>query len=475
MLGTSCDVNGSNEDDLPHGDCEKMLTCYDHICKKRGSNFEPCKVFNKDGVSTCDDGLTCFIKILYGSELPQCKPLSNDGGECLKPYHCADGLLCSLNPKDVSKYQKCVSSLSTQDPTEADATEATTEKPTEKPTEKRMENKLGEEELEEDAVQEVLKEWKERDGHEEEEEQRFRKFKPGERVDTVHSQQAQAVEQHKSPPPLVVVPFSNRGVHPEHPIKTEGNMFQCAKGGKSIPTSHLNDEYCDCDDGEDEPGTSACSVSRERATYYCGWKHNSRSEASDAGLDHMLFPSRVNDGVCDCCDGNDESGSVGSAGSIPPVNACLNMCGSVVLASAARKATFARGNEKRLEYVREGKRMHSQSDKINYGKESGFRKLAEKCWDHRGGNFMYHICPFKTTTQSEIGHGRKRVQISQRYERWKGDKVMVASQGTYCQPIKRGRSTEIHFACGIEDKILSVEEFETCNYKVEMLSPAACF
>ena len=88
---------------------------------------------------------------------------------------------------------------------------------------------------------------------------------------------------------------------------------------------------------------------------------------------------------------------------------------------------------------------------------------------------MYHICPFKTTTQSEIGHGRKRVQISQRYERWKGDKVMVASQGTYCQPIKRGRSTEIHFACGIEDKILSVEEFETCNYKVEMESPAACF
>jgi protein kinase C substrate 80K-H len=269
------------------------------------------------------------------------------------------------------------------------------------------------------------------------------------------------------PPSQAGAPFSKRGVHPDHPIKTDGDLFKCADG-KSIPTSHLNDEYCDCDDGEDEPGTSACSVSRERVTYYCGWQHASRSDASDAGLDHMLFPSRVNDGVCDCCDGNDEVGLAGST-------SCLNTCGSALLASAARKATFAKGSEIRVEYVREGKRMHSGSDRINYGKDSGFRKLAERCWDHRGGNFMYHVCPFKLTTQTEIGHSRKHVEISKQYSSWKGDKVMVASQGAYCQPIRRGRSTEIHFTCGTKDKILSVEEFETCVYKLEMETPAACF
>ena len=39
---------------------------------------------------------------------------------------------------------------------------------------------------EEAAVQEVLREWHDREGHDAEEDQRFRKFKPGERVDDVH-------------------------------------------------------------------------------------------------------------------------------------------------------------------------------------------------------------------------------------------------------------------------------------------------
>ena len=52
---------------------------------------------------------------------------------------------------------------------------------------------------------------------------------------------------------------------------------------------------------------------------------------------------------------------------------------------------------------------------------------------------------------------------------------MVSNQGAYCAPISKGRSTEIHFTCGLNDKILSVEEFETCVYKIEMESPAACF
>ncbi|KAJ8382878.1 hypothetical protein SKAU_G00036560 [Synaphobranchus kaupii] len=76
----------------------------------------------------------------------------------------------------------------------------------------------------------------------------------------------------------------------------EKKSFLCIDGSKIIPFEQVNDDYCDCPDGSDEPGTSACTNGR----FYCinlGFRP------------HYIQSSRVNDGICDCCDGSDEYNS----------------------------------------------------------------------------------------------------------------------------------------------------------------------
>lgn len=73
-------------------------------------------------------------------------------------------------------------------------------------------------------------------------------------------------------------------------IADSQGQFWCLSSSLALPFSRLNDDYCDCEDGSDEPSTSACTA----GSFYCS--------ASDT----KVPSSRVNDGVCDCCDGSDE-------------------------------------------------------------------------------------------------------------------------------------------------------------------------
>ena len=94
-------------------------------------------------------------------------------------------------------------------------------------------------------------------------------------------------------------PVNLLGVHPSLLASYRASdRFSCDDGRVVLDPSKINDEYCDCADGMDEPGTSACANGR----FHC---RNRGGEPKD------LPSSRVNDGVCDCCDGSDEVGRVG--------------------------------------------------------------------------------------------------------------------------------------------------------------------
>ncbi|CAK1543788.1 unnamed protein product [Leptosia nina] len=73
------------------------------------------------------------------------------------------------------------------------------------------------------------------------------------------------------------------------------NEFKCRSSKQQIPFEYVNDDFCDCDDGTDEPSTNACPS----GIFYCDTQYPKSSINS--------IPSgQVNDGICDCCDGSDE-------------------------------------------------------------------------------------------------------------------------------------------------------------------------
>lgn len=76
----------------------------------------------------------------------------------------------------------------------------------------------------------------------------------------------------------------------------------CSNGQVGV----MNDDYCDCLDGEDEPNTSACShILAGKFVFACDksmvWK-----DGTQQSIERKIYTSRISDGILDCRDKSDE-------------------------------------------------------------------------------------------------------------------------------------------------------------------------
>lgn len=121
--------------------------------------------------------------------------------------------------------------------------------------------------------------------------------------------------------------------------------FTCLDGSKTISFSYVNDDYCDCPDGSDEPGTSACP----NGFYHC----------TNAGYHPKNIPSsRVNDGICDCCDGSDEWQNEGLC-----ANTCTDLWRAERAIMAEKMEHQNKGYEVRKQYSAQGVQKKAERQK----------------------------------------------------------------------------------------------------------------
>ncbi|TPX35264.1 hypothetical protein SmJEL517_g02218 [Synchytrium microbalum] len=285
-------------------------------------------------------------------------------------------------------------------------------------------------------------------------------------------------------PRLRGVPKSKRDLYRQ---AGPNNSWKCLNGIGIISYDAVNDDYCDCSDGSDEPGTSACEY-----TFFTCKNHHHRPA--------RIKSSSVNDGVCDpdCCDGSDESTS-----GVTCPNQCKEAAIEAALAQVAETRELAEGLKiKEREYTRYNQiKLDELRGKLDdeYKKDPVSRPDIEKISDEidkmekRGGDekygvgsvfekyqdhwlildtveYTYELVVFADLTQIRKDTN-SRTKLGT-FKSWLTPNSITYDSGDFCNGV--ARTAKVIFSCGPVETFKDIKEPATCYYEAFVTTPAAC-
>eukprot|EP00931_Biecheleriopsis_adriatica_P001961 TRINITY_DN102535_c0_g1_i1.p1 TRINITY_DN102535_c0_g1~~TRINITY_DN102535_c0_g1_i1.p1 ORF type:complete len:397 (+),score=92.38 TRINITY_DN102535_c0_g1_i1:101-1291(+) len=257
----------------------------------------------------------------------------------------------------------------------------------------------------------------------------------------------------------------------------QAGSFTCFDNSRSFHDfSVVNDDYCDCEDGSDEPGTSACAglETLRLEGFSCTWASEGTAHAGPAAVVRL---GAVNDGICDCCGGEDEW-----AGEVSCPNRCLEMA----KAEREEASKAMKGSRAREAYVRRAVALRGKPrfKDVDGGPDGVYLAAAEDgCLKMNDGDFQFEVCLFDKVTQKDrknggsytLGKGGSwATSLWENGQHRKDYSTLVMDGGTYCAPASGPRKAEIHFECAVKPALVAVQETQVCVYGIRMQTPAAC-